>query len=87
MRRNGEIKMGIIERYYLYREDGTEDIKVIKYENDVNEVYSLTGAHFSDEKKIMTDSDLKRFKGVYDLKYEEELGLQASLFDFYRGGT
>ncbi|ASN69374.1 hypothetical protein 10S14_52 [uncultured Caudovirales phage] len=79
--------MGIIERYYLYREDGTEDIKVIKYENDVNEVYSLTGAHFSDEKKIMTDSDLKRFKGVYDLKYEEELGLQASLFDFYRGGT
>ncbi|KKI54759.1 DUF3269 family protein [Staphylococcus pasteuri] len=74
--------MGIIERYYLYREDGTEDIKVIKYEDDVNEVYSLTGAHFSDEKKIMTDSELKRFKGVYDLKYEEELGLQANLFEF-----
>ncbi len=82
MKRNGEIKMGIIERYYLYREDGTEDIKVIKYEDDVNEVYSLTGAHFSDEKKIMTDSELKRFKGVYDLKYEEELGLQANLFEF-----
>ncbi|MCE3022572.1 DUF3269 family protein [Staphylococcus pasteuri] len=74
--------MGIIERYYLYREDGTEDIKVIKYEDDVNEVYSLTGAHFSDKKKIMTDSDLKRFKGVYDLRYEEELGLQANLFEF-----
>ncbi|MEJ7235654.1 DUF3269 family protein, partial [Staphylococcus epidermidis] len=28
--------MGIIERYYLYREDGTEDIKVIKYEDDTN---------------------------------------------------
>lgn len=82
MKRNGEIKMGIIERYYLYREDGTEDIKVIKYEDDTNEVYSLTGAHFSDEKKIMTDSELKRFKGVYDLKYEEELGLQANLFEF-----
>lgn len=82
MKRNGEIKMGIIERYYLYREDGTEDIKVIKYEDDVNEVYSLTGAHFSDEKKIMTDSELKRFKGVYDLKYEEELGLQTNLFEF-----
>ena len=82
MKRNGEIKMGIIERYYLYREDGTEDIKVIKYEDDVNEVYSLTGAHFSDEKKIMTDSELKRFKGVYDLRYEEELGLQANLFEF-----
>ncbi|KKI63279.1 DUF3269 family protein [Staphylococcus aureus] len=74
--------MGIIERYYLYREDGTEDIKVIKYEDDVNEVYSLTGAHFSDEKKIMTVSELKRFKGVYDLKYEEELELQANLFEF-----
>lgn len=74
--------MGIIERYYLYREDGTEDIKVIKYEDDTNEVYSLTGAHFSDEKKIMTDSELKRFKGVYNLRYEEELGLQANLFEF-----
>ncbi|MBM6506670.1 DUF3269 family protein [Staphylococcus pasteuri] len=74
--------MGIIERYYLYREDGTEDIKVIKYEDDTNEVYSLTGAHFSDEKKIMTDSELKRFKGVYDLRYEKELGLQANLFEF-----
>lgn len=70
------------EKYYLYREDGTEDIKVIKYENDVNEVYSLTGAHFSNEKKIMKDSELKRFKGVYDLRYEEELGLQANLFEF-----
>lgn len=74
--------MGIIERYYLYREDGTEDVKVIKYEDDTNEVYSLTGAHFSDEKKIMTDSELKRFKGVYDLRYEKELGLQANLFEF-----
>ncbi|WP_347230820.1 DUF3269 family protein, partial [Staphylococcus aureus] len=52
------------EKYYLYREDGTEDIKVIKYKDNVNEVYSLTGAHFSDEKKIMTDRDLKRFKGA-----------------------
>lgn len=42
------------EKYYLYREDGTEDIKVIKHEDNENEVYSLTGAHFSDEKKIMT---------------------------------
>lgn len=47
------------EKYYLYREDGTEDIKVIKYEDNTNEVYSLTGAHFSDDKKIMTDSELK----------------------------
>ncbi len=47
------------KKYYLYREDGTEDIKVIKYKENENEVYSLTGAHFSDEKKIMTDSDLK----------------------------
>ncbi|MCG7307061.1 DUF3269 family protein [Staphylococcus warneri] len=74
--------MGIIERYYLYREDGTEDIKVIKYEDNTNEVYSLTGAHFSDEKKIMTDSELKRFKGVYGLLYEQELGLQANLFEY-----
>ncbi|AWR18702.1 TPA: DUF3269 family protein [Staphylococcus aureus] len=69
------------EKYYLYREDGTEDIKVIKYKDNVNEVYSLTGAHFSDGKKIMTDSDLKRFKGAHGLLYEQELGLQATIFD------
>lgn len=69
------------EKYYLYREDGTEDIKVIKHEDNVNEVYSLTGAHFSGEKKIMADSDLKRFKGAHGLLYEQELGLQATIFD------
>ncbi|HFJ5330161.1 TPA: DUF3269 family protein [Staphylococcus aureus] len=62
------------EKYYLYREDGTEDIKVIKYKDNVNEVYSLTGAHFSDR-------DLKRFKGAHGLLYEQELGLQATIFD------
>ena len=74
--------MGLIEIYYLYRVDGTEDIKVVKYEDNTNEVYSLTGAHFRDEKKIMTDRELKHFKGVHDLKYEQELGLQADLFEF-----
>ena len=74
--------MGLIEIYYLYRVDGTEDIKVVKYEDNTKEVYSLTGVHFSDEKKIMTDRELKNFKGVHDLKYEQELGLQADLFEF-----
>ncbi|HHW8225122.1 TPA: DUF3269 family protein, partial [Staphylococcus aureus] len=54
-----------------------EDIKVIKYKDNVNEVYSLTGAHFSDEK----NRDLKRFKGAHGLLYEQELGLQATIFD------
>ena len=74
--------MGLIEIYYLYRVDGTEDIKVVKYEDNTKEVYSLTGVLFSDEKKIMTDRELKHFKGVHDLKYEQELGLQADLFEF-----
>lgn len=51
--------MGLIEIYYLYRVDGTEDIKVVKYEDNTKEVYSLTGVHFSDEKKIMTDRRAK----------------------------
>ena len=59
--------MGLIERYYLYRVDGTEDIKVVKYEDNTNEVYSLTGAHFSDEKKIMTDRELKTLKACMTL--------------------
>ncbi|SAY83738.1 putative phi ETA-like protein [Staphylococcus aureus] len=27
------------------------------------------------------DSDLKRFKGAHGLLYEQELGLQATIFD------
>ncbi|WP_271436808.1 DUF3269 family protein [Staphylococcus hominis] len=73
--------MAIIEKYYLYRPDGTEEIKVEKRNPNVNTVKTLTGAHFSDEYKEMTDSELKRFKGVYELLYEEELGLQATIFD------
>lgn len=73
--------MAILEKYYLYRPDGTEDIKVEKHQPNLNVVKTLTGAHFSDEKKIMTDSDLKHFKGVYELLYEGELGLQATIFD------
>lgn len=82
MKRSGEIKMAIIEKYYLYRPDGTEEIKVEKRESNLNIVKSLTGAHFSEESKKMTDSELKHFKGVYELLYEEELGLQSTIFDF-----
>lgn len=73
--------MAILEKYYLYRPDGTEEIKVEKCEPNLNIVKSLTGAHFGEESKKMTDSELKRFKGVYELLYEEELGLQATIFD------
>ena len=47
--------MAIIEKYYLYRPDGTEEIKVEKRKPNVNIVKTLTGAHFSDESKKMTD--------------------------------
>ncbi|EHJ08407.1 DUF3269 family protein [Staphylococcus simiae] len=73
--------MALIEKYYLYRDDGTEEIKVIKETSDQNIVYSLNRAHFSDDYKIMTDSEIKRFKGTHGLLYERELGLQATIFD------
>lgn len=31
--------------------------------------------------KRKLDSDLKRFKGAHGLLYEQELGLQATIFD------
>ena len=77
----GGVLMAIIEKYYLYRPDGTEEIKVEKRKPNVNTVKTLTGAHFSEEYKEMTDSELKHFKGVYEFLYEEELGLQATIFD------
>ena len=73
--------MEVIERYFLYRPDGTEEIEVEKLDGDMNIVRTLTGAHFSEESKNMTDSEVKRFKGVYGLLYENELGLQTTIFD------
>ncbi|WP_375338502.1 DUF3269 family protein [Staphylococcus epidermidis] len=80
MKRSGEIKMAIIESI-TFMTRRKEEIKVEKRESNLNIVKSLTGAHFSEESKKMTDSELKRFKGVYELLYEEELGLQATIFD------
>ena len=73
--------MEVTEKYFLYRADGTEEIEVEKHDKDMNVVRTLTGAHFSEESKKMTDSDVKRFKGVYGLLYENELGLQTTIFD------
>ena len=73
--------MEIIEKYFLYRADGTEEIEVEKLDGDMNIVRTLTGAHFSEESKKMTGSEVKRFKGVYGLLYENELGLQTTIFD------
>ena len=73
--------MEVTEKYFLYRADGTEEIEVEKLDGDMNTVRTLTGAHFSEESKKMTDSEVKRFKGVYGLLYENELGLQTTIFD------
>ena len=73
--------MEVTEKYFLYRADGTEEIEVEKLNRDMNIVRTLTGAHFSEESKKMTDSEVKRFKGVYGLLYENELGLQTTIFD------
>lgn len=73
--------MEVTEKYFLYRADGTEEIEVEKLNRDMNIVKTLTGAHFSEESKKMTNSEVKRFKGVYGLLYENELGLQTTIFD------
>ncbi|WP_268222240.1 DUF3269 family protein [Staphylococcus ureilyticus] len=73
--------MEVTEKYFLYRADGTEEIEVEELDGDMNIVRTLTGAHFSEESKKMTDSEVKRFKGVYGLLYENELGLQTTIFD------
>lgn len=73
--------MEVTEKYFLYRADGTEEIEVEKLNRDMNIVRTLTGAHFSEESKKMTNSEVKRFKGVYGLLYENELGLQTTIFD------
>ena len=63
----------------LYREDYKEDPIIAKIL--IESGWAVKRLLDTGAIKKMTDSELKRFKGVYELLYEEELGLQATIFD------
>ena len=72
--------MGLLESYHLYNSEGKKMLTVIPGK-DTNTLLGMQQTAFVNQEHHFTDGELKRFKAAHDLKLEEELGLQMSIFE------
>ena len=72
--------MGLLESYHLYNSEGKKILTVIPGK-DTNTLLGMQQTAFVNQEHHFTDSELRQFKSTHDLKLEEELGLQMSIFD------
>ena len=72
--------MGLLESYHLYNSEGKKMFTVIPGK-DTNTLLGMQQTAFVNQEHHFTDSELRQFKSTHDLKLEEELGLQMSIFD------
>ena len=73
--------MGLLESYHLYNSEGKKMFTVIP-SKDTNTLLGMPHTPFVNQEHHFTESELRQFKAAHDLKLEEELGLQLSIFDF-----
>lgn len=76
--------MGLLDKYDLYNSEGKKMFTVIPGEI-TNTLLGMQHTPFVNQEHKLTDSQLRQFKAVHDLKLEEELGLQMSIFDKWEG--
>lgn len=72
--------MSLINKYDLYNSEGKEMFTVIPGK-EINTLLGMPHTPFVRQEHKLADSELKQFKAAHDLKLEEELGLQMSIFD------
>lgn len=72
--------MGFLNKYNLYNSDGRKMFTVIPGEV-TNTLLGMPQTPFVRQEHILTDSQLKQFKAAHDLKLEQELNDQLSIFD------
>lgn len=72
--------MGLLNKYDLYNSEGKKIFTVIPGK-DTNTLLGMPHTPFVRQEHKLTDSELRQFKAVHDLKLEEELGLQLDIWD------
>ena len=72
--------MGLLDKYDLYNSEGKKMLTVIPGK-DTNTLLGMQQTAFVNQEHHFTDSELRQFKAAHDLKLEEELGLQMSIFE------
>ncbi|WP_436894970.1 DUF3269 family protein [Mammaliicoccus sciuri] len=73
--------MGLLDKYNLYNSEGKKMFTVIPGK-EINTLLGMPHTPFVRQEHKLTDSELRQFKAVHDLKLEKELGMQLSIFDF-----
>ena len=73
--------MGLLDKYDLYNSEGKKMFTVIPGK-DTNTLLGMPHTAFVNQEHHFAESELRQFKAAHDLKLEEELGLQLSIFDF-----
>ena len=76
--------MGLLDKYDLYNSEGKKMFTVIPGK-DTNTLLGMPHTAFVNQEHHFTESELRQFKAAHDLKLEEELGLQMSIFDKWEG--
>ena len=72
--------MGLLESYHLYNSEGKKILTVIPGK-DTNTLLGMSQTAFVNQEHHFTDNELRQFKAAHDLKLEEELNDQLSIFD------
>ena len=72
--------MGLLDKYNLYNAEGRKMFSVIPGEV-TNTLLGMPHTAFVSQEHHFTDSELRQFKAAHDLKLEEELNDQLSIFD------
>lgn len=72
--------MSLLNKYDLHNSEGKKVFTVVPGK-EVNTLLGMPHTPFVNQEHKLTDSELKQFKAAHDLKLEEELGMQMSLFD------
>ncbi|WP_204256610.1 DUF3269 family protein [Mammaliicoccus sciuri] len=72
--------MGLLDKYYLYNSEGKKMFTVIPGK-EINTLLGMPHTPFVRQEHKLTDSELRQFKAAHDLKLEEEIGMQMSIFD------
>lgn len=72
--------MGLLNKYNLYNADGRKMFTVIPGKEN-NTLLGMPQTPFVRQEYKFTDSELRHFKATHDLKLEQELNDQLSIFD------
>lgn len=72
--------MSLLNKYDLYISEGKKMFTVIPGKEN-NTLLGMPHTPFVNQEHKLTFSELRQFKAAHDLKLEEELGLQMSIFE------